>query len=405
MLWKRKFAIIWTGQAVSIFTSSVIQMALIWYLTDKTESAAVLTLGTFLGFLPQAVLGPFIGVLIDRYNRKKIMILSDVFIGGVTLLLAIWGFYGELTIFPIMIVLFLRSVGTAFHNPCLQAVTPSIVPKEDLVNVAGYTQGVKSFSQLLSPAAAAVLYGILKINLILLIDVAGAIFALLTIISVDFPRNISEGKTEVPHLLKETKEGLIIIQREKGMLSLMILNAAYAMIYFPIGSLYPLISMSYFGGTYRDSSIVEVVFAAGTLLGALILGKIGKNINKIRAVNMSIGGMGVGLVITGALPSNGLKIFIMLAGIMGITIPYYHGVITAIYQERFRPEYLGRVLTLFTSLATLSMPVGLVLAGSFAEIIGVEKWFFISGILTIVMAIICYLMPSLKEYKKTDIVS
>ena len=75
--WQKNFLIMWTGQAISIFTSSVIQMAIVWYLTDVTGSAAILTLATLLGFLPQAVLGPFIGVLIDRYNRKKIMIVSD----------------------------------------------------------------------------------------------------------------------------------------------------------------------------------------------------------------------------------------------------------------------------------------------------------------------------------------
>jgi DHA3 family macrolide efflux protein-like MFS transporter len=67
--WKQKFIVLWSGQAISIFTSSVIQMAIIWYLTDRTGSAAILSLATLAGFLPQAVLGPFIGVLIDRYNR------------------------------------------------------------------------------------------------------------------------------------------------------------------------------------------------------------------------------------------------------------------------------------------------------------------------------------------------
>jgi len=76
--------VFWAGQAVSIFTISVIQMASIWYLPEKTGSAAILSLATLVGFLPQAVLGPFIGVLIDWYNRKAIMILFDIFITAVT---------------------------------------------------------------------------------------------------------------------------------------------------------------------------------------------------------------------------------------------------------------------------------------------------------------------------------
>jgi len=158
--WKKNFAIIWSGQAVSLFTSAVIQMAIIWYLTDRTKSASILTLATLVGFLPQAILGPFIGVLIDRYDRRKIMIYSDLSIALITLLLALSGFGRELSIILIMIVLCLRSIATAFHAPSLQAVTPMIVPKESLVSCAGYSQGVESFSLLLSPAVAALLYSV-----------------------------------------------------------------------------------------------------------------------------------------------------------------------------------------------------------------------------------------------------
>lgn len=72
--WKRTFICIWSGQAISILTSSVLQMAIVWYITQQTGSAALLSLGTLIGFLPQAVLGMFVGVYIDRYNRKAIMI-------------------------------------------------------------------------------------------------------------------------------------------------------------------------------------------------------------------------------------------------------------------------------------------------------------------------------------------
>ncbi|MDF2645426.1 MAG: Antiporter protein [Paenibacillus sp.] len=72
--WKRSFFTIWAGQAVSLITSSVLQMAIIWYLTDTTGSAMVLSMATMVGFLPQAILGTMIGVLVDRWNRKLIMI-------------------------------------------------------------------------------------------------------------------------------------------------------------------------------------------------------------------------------------------------------------------------------------------------------------------------------------------
>ena len=122
--WKRNFFTIWTGQAISKFSSSVLQFAMIWYLTDTTESAAVVSFAVFLAFFPQAILGPISGVVIDRYNRKVIMILSDVLIALIGLVMAIAGYMGSLSTWMILAVLFLRTVGTAFHSPCMQAVTP-----------------------------------------------------------------------------------------------------------------------------------------------------------------------------------------------------------------------------------------------------------------------------------------
>ena len=400
--WKKNFAIIWSGQAVSLFTSAVIQMAIIWYLTDRTKSASILTLATLVGFLPQAILGPFIGVLIDRYDRRKIMIYSDLSIALITLLLALSGFGRELSIILIMIVLCLRSIATAFHAPSLQAVTPMIVPKESLVSCAGYSQGVESFSLLLSPAVAALLYSLFDISLILLLDIAGAIFAMLTIILAKIPKVERDLSEKMPHILTEAKEGLHALDRQKGMTALVVLNAVYAIIYFPIGSLYPLLCMSYFGGTFKESSIVEIVFSAGTLLGALILGKWGSKINQITVILISIVVMGAGLILTGSLRPDQLNVFIVLAGIMGITIPFYHGVLMSIFQIKIDESYLGRVLSLSASLGMVAMPIGLVLAGTFADVMGVEKWFFISGILTLFVAVAFCSMPTIRNCCKEN---
>lgn len=400
--WKRIFGVLWTGQAVSIFTSSVIQMAIIWYLTEKTGSATILSLATLVGFLPQAILGAFIGVLIDRYNRKTIMILADTFIAVVTLILVFVGFYRDLPIWLVMFVLFARSIGTAFHAPSLQAVTPLIVPKENLTKCAGYSQTFESVSLLLSPAVAAILYGIWNINYIILLDVAGAVFAVFTLCITKLPSLNKTEKIHSPNIIREAKEGLTVLRKEQGMMAILLIGALYAVIYMPIGTLYPLISMSYFGGTFVESGVVEVAFAAGTLLGSVALGIWGDKIDKIGSIAKSIGGMGIGLVITGMLPPSGFKVFVVLATMMGATIPFYWGVQTAIYQLKIKPEYLGRVLSLSSSLAMVAMPLGLILSGTFAQVIGVEKWFLISGILAVALALGCVMLPSLRNCCKNE---
>lgn len=113
--------------------------------------------------------------------------------------------------------------------------------------------------------------------------------------------------------------------------------------------------------------------------------------------------MGVGLVLTGLLPPSGFKTFVVLATMMGITIPFYYGVLTAIFQIKIQSEYLGRVLSLSTSLSMLAMRIGLILSGTFAEVIGVENWFLISGILAVLLAMVGAMLPALRNGRKSEI--
>ena len=144
--WKLKFYTIWAGQAVSLITSAILQMA---------RSAMVLSMASLVGFLPYAVFGPAIGVLVDRHDRKKIMIGADLIIAAAGAVLAIVALYMELPIWMVMVVLFIRSIGTAFHTPALNAVTPLLVPEEQLTKCAGYSQSLQSISYIVSPAVAA----------------------------------------------------------------------------------------------------------------------------------------------------------------------------------------------------------------------------------------------------------
>lgn len=396
--WHKRFLIIWSGQGISIFTSSVIQMAIIWFVTGETGSAAVLSFLTLIGFLPQAVLGTFIGALIDRYNRKLIMIASDLFIALSSLTLVAAALVGEIPIWLIAAVLFVRSVGTAFHAPSLQAVTPLIVPKDQLTRCAGYARSFESVSMILSPAVAAMLYGVWDLSTVILLDVFGALFAVFTLCLVKIPATPKTSQVHhTPNLLRETRDGFRILRNEPGLLGLMLVSALYAIIYFPIGTLYPLMVVSYFGGSFAQWGVVEVIFSVGMLLGSLCLGLWGGKVKKITAIALSIFIYGLGLCISGLLPADKLIFFAVLSFFMGIASPIFGGIETAIFQTKIHPDYLGRVLSLSSSISMIAMPVGLVLSGAFAELIGVEKWFLLLGVFTVLLALFSVLLPSIRK--------
>ncbi|WP_017754373.1 macrolide efflux MFS transporter Mef(A) [Calidifontibacillus oryziterrae] len=397
--WKLKFFTIWAGQAVSLITSAILQMAIIFYLTEKTGSAMVLSMASLVGFLPYAVFGPAIGVLVDRYDRKKIMIGADLIIAAAGAVLAIIAFYMELPVWIVMVVLFIRSVGTAFHTPALHAVTPLLVPEDQLTKCAGYSQSLQSISYIVSPAVAALLYSVWELNAIITIDVLGAVIASLTVAFVNIPKLKVDKQNFKLNFIGEMREGFIVLKDNKGLFALLLIGTLYMFVYMPINALYPLITMEYFNGTPMHISITEIAYASGMLAGGLSLGFFGNYKKRILLITVSIFVMGSSLVISGLLPPSGFVIFVVCCAMMGLSVPFYSGVQTALFQEKIKPEYLGRVFSLTGSFMSLAMPFGLILSGFFADRIGVNHWFFISGILIIGIASVC---PMVTEIRKLD---
>lgn len=395
--WKQAFFTIWAGQAISLITSAVLQMAIIFYLTEKTGSAMVLSIASFVGFLPYAVFGPVIGVFVDRYDRKKIMIGADLMIAVAGAVLAVIALYSELSVWMVMAVLFIRSIGTAFHSPALSAVTPLLVPEEQLTRCAGYSQSLQSVSYILSPAAAAFLYSVWELNSIIAMDVAGAIIACITVGLVPIPRPCVEEQRPKQNFMREMKEGFAVLRENRGLFVLLLIGTLYMFVYMPINALYPLISMEYFGGTPVHVSVTEIAYASGMLAGGLILGLFGNLKKRVSFITASIFMMGFSLTISGLLPPGGFAVFVICCAAMGLSVPFYSGIQTALFQEKVKPEYLGRVFSLTGSIMSLAMPIGLILSGFFADRIGVNHWFFLSGILIIGIAVICLMASDVRK--------
>ena len=395
--WKSQFFTIWTGQAVSLITSAILQMAIILYLTETTGSALILSLASLVGFLPYAVLGPFIGVLVDRYNRKHIMILSDLVIALAAAILALAALSGELPVWLVMVILFVRSVGTAFHTPSLSAVTPLLVPQDMLAKCAGYSQAIQSVSLLLSPALAAFLYMAWNLTAVIALDVAGAVIASLTVAWVKIPGLTKPQQTEPLHFFKEMKEGFLALRSNKGLFALLWIGFLFTFIYMPINALFPLMSMEHFEGTAFHVSVVEIAFALGMLAGGLALGALGALKNRYLMIAASIALIGLGLVVSGLLPPSGFLLFAASCLVMGFAAPFYAGVQTALVQEKIQPQYLGRVFSLLGSVQGLAMPLGLILSGMFADGIGVSRWFLVSGMLLLSVAMLAFLLPAMKK--------
>lgn len=395
--WKRNYAILWGGQAVSLLTSSILQMALIWHLTAATQSALVLSMASLAGFLPSAVLGAVAGTLVDRMSRKAAMVGADLFIAAVSLVLVFAAMDGELPVWLILTVLAMRSVGTAFHTPAISATTPLIVPAEQLTRCAGYTHSLQTIGFIAGTAIAGILYPVWTISGMVALDVAGAVIACLAVALIPIPEVENPTIAATSSLWQETKEGYKILRQQKGLFAILWSAAIFMILYSPINALFPLMSLDHFGGTTVQASIAEIAFAVGMLVGGLLLGVKGGFRRRGFGIPFSVALMGLPICLSGLLPPSGFWLFAALCVVMGLSCPIYNAPVTALMQERVPPEYLGRVFGLYGSVCSLAMPIGLVLSGAFADRVGTPHWFFITGALCVLLAIGMYLTPSIRN--------
>lgn len=395
--WKKIFYIISAGQAFSLLGSSMVQFAIIWWLTVKTNSAVVLSAASISGFLPHAILGPFIGALVDRHSRKAVMIAADLTIASATLVLIMFFFIGEPSVWVIYLILTVRSIGSAFHMPAMQASIPMIVPEERLTSASGVTQLIQSASYALGPALAALMIGAFSIEYVMMIDVLGAVIATITLLVVSIPNPEKSIKdAENTGMLKEVLHGIKTLREYKGLFNLTVISSIYMIIYIPVGSLFPLMVRGHFQGGAFEASAVEVAFAVGMFLGSIVLGVIGDKLKKDFIISISILLMGIALVISALLPGSGFIAFVILSAIMGLSAPLFSGAYMALLQSKVDPSVLGRVMGVVNSMMLIATPLGLLIAGPGSEKLGIARWFLISGVMIVILSGICKLNPSIK---------
>lgn len=394
--WKRVFSVIFTGQLFSTLSSYVVGYAVIFWLSVETKSAEVLAYATVASLLPQMVLGLFAGALIDRWNRKMTMIFADLFIALCTLAIAVLFYTTEVKIFYIYILLVMRSAGMAFHMPAMQASVPLLAPEDKLMRISGINNIIQSVSTIASPALAALLISLFKLQWILLIDVGGALIAVVTLMMVHIP-DPEKKNVEAPHLLREMLEGLREIYSKPGLLSMFILALLATFFIMPVAVLFPLMTLQHFSGTTYQMSIVEIAWGVGMLIGGAIMGYKRLNDYKIILINLMYVVLGLTFLFSGMLPVSGYVIFVALTAVGGISMTIYSGAFTVVMQIMVEPRALGRVFSLYGSITLLPSMIGVLATGFIADTIGIGNAFVISGSTIALLGVAAFLVPPVRK--------
>lgn len=394
--WMKPFFFIFGGQVFSLLGSSVVQFSLIWWLTEKTGSAAVLTAAMLVGFLPEVVLGPFVGALVDRWNRRRVMILADSLVAVVTVVLIalVWG--DQLSMWPIFAALFLRSLGGVFHFTAMQASISLMVPENELSRVAGINQALRGVVNIIGPLLAAFLMGVLPFWGVLAVDVVTAFLAVVPLLIVVIPSPQSAGAAQsVKSVLADVREGLRYVRQWNGLFLLLVMATLLNFLFMPAFALMPLLVTEHFQGGALQLGWMESMFGVGIVIGGLALGAWGGFKRRIYTTMLGLMGMALGLGLVWGAPAQTLGM--ALAGMLltGINMPIVNGPLFAIVQARVEPAMQGRVFSLMASISGAAVPLSMVIAGPTAELIGVRVWFLVAAVGCVLLSIGGALTPAI----------
>ena len=393
--WLAVIATIWIGQAVSMITSYAAGYAVVWYITETTGSALMLSAAAICAYLPQGLLSPFGGVIADKHNRKTVMIVADLGVGLVSLGLGVAILLGQVSFALLMILVIVRSIGQAFHGPAMMAAMPPLVPERHLLRINTLDQLLMSVASIGAPAFGIFLYTTLGFHTVMFLDFFGALAAVAGLALAKIPTVIDK-TAEDQHVLANLRDGWRALSTSRGLV-ILIVGVTVGMVAFaPLGAIFPLMTFDHFGGDGYAASLIEAAFGAGMVVGSVVLMAWGggKRLAGLIAVAAAI--VGATTMACGFLSPDMFWAFAALCAVMAMACAWFNGPLITLIQRNVPEEKTGRALGLAMAGMGLASPVGIALGGMLAESIGVAPFFVVDGAICLVLGLVVYLPKSVR---------
>ena len=394
----RSFIIFWLGQMLSLIGSAMTWFAFTIWAWEVTGKASALATISFFAFLPTVLFSPVAGALVDRWNRKLVMLLSDLATAIGTLTIFMIYTFGELQVWHIYAVSILAGFFTAFQYPAYAAAVTTMLPKEDYTRAEGMLGSARALSGILAPILAAALLGRISLSGIMLIDLATFLFAFgtLLVIHIPQPRQTATGLESKGMFWQEVQFGFRYINKMKSLRALTFLFII-AGVFLAIGAtlMAPLV-LSETGDNESALATVLSVGAVGGIVGGVLLSIWGGTKRRIHTV--LLGGMGaclLGIVWLGL----GKSVIFWAIGSFFFAFfePFVEGGNIAIWQVKVPADVQGRVFSARHLLVQLPYLLGILAAGYLAEIATMSVILVSAGVLGVLTFAMGYAVQTVRN--------
>ncbi|MGO3795729.1 MAG: MFS transporter [Pauljensenia sp.] len=389
-VWKRRIALFLTGQTVSLFGSSLVQYAVMWYLTLETKSGTVMMAYALFAFLPQALVSLFGGTLADRVNRKVLIISADATIAVTTLGLALAMSAGYRDLWLIYAAVAVRSVGAGFQTPAVAAVIPQLTPQAHLMRVNGINTTIQSAMALLAPAAAGAVFAAGGIIPTFFVDVVTAVIGIAVLAFIAVP-TVRSATAEASSYLTDLVQGVRYTFGNRVVRWLMTVYGIIFVLTVAPSFLTPLMVTRTFGDEVWMLTALEIAFSVGmTLAGAAVsiwfTRRSRQHMILVACVCFGLLSIALGL-------STNLWVFYAFMFLTGVAVPFFSTPSMTLLQEKVEPEYMGRVFSFVSIVFAVGMPLGMLVFGPLADRVSVESLLVAAGIITLVVVGVAFSIP------------
>lgn len=397
--WAVPFFIIWTGQALSQLGSRMAAFALIWWMTQTTGSATVLATGSLMGYLPYVVLGPFVGALIDRWNRRFVMIVADTAVALATAVLVYLFWIGGIRVWHVYAVTLAGSLAGTFQGTAMVASTTMLVPERHMSRVQGANQTLNGILFIGAPPLGALLLALLPIHAILGLDIATAVLAIAPLCFIQIPQPPQDREDDAisgPSLWSEVKSGFLYIWRWSGLRYVLMIGSSMNFFVNASFALMPLLITDHFDLGAIHLGWLEAAFGIGIVLGGLILVTWGGFQRRILTTLVGWCLFVPSMLLIGWAPADAFWLAWLGMLIGGIGSGVNNGAANALLLACVKPEMQGRVISVIGSVSQVMTMLGLMVAGPLADWMGgVRFWFVAGGIYSLIVVPIAFLTPAI----------
>lgn len=363
----RTFVLIWIGQTVSLLGSGMFCLAqAIWVYTDLEGSITDLALISLCARLPGVLVAPLAGALVDRWDRKRVMIVADSVAAALTLLLHILVVSGSVQFWHLFVITASVSVASQFQYPAYFASIPMLVPKRQLGRANGMVQVGTSIVAVGAPFLAGIAITTFGIVGVILLDLGSFVFGitLLALARIPSPAPREFSRSLWQELGRDIAEGWRYLRERRGLLDLLVFFAVSNLVFHTAGFLIIPLTLSFTGATELGSALA--IAGIGMLIGSAVMVTWGGPKRRVSGILGFMVLQGVALIFCGLRPS--FVLVVVAYAVFAFTIPFVNACSGLLWQSKVRPELQGRVQAAAATISNVAPSIALVIAGPLADL-------------------------------------